>query len=77
VFKIIPGSSLAATKIQRAQLAMQLAQGAMLPRRDVLIEAGYDNPDEKLQQAHEELQKFGPPPSPPKKGKGGGGKAAA
>lgn len=78
-FKIVPESSLATTKVQRAMLRFQLAQALMIPKRDVLETAGYANPEEKYQEALEEQvkenqlrQSMGlPPPEPPKQKKGG------
>src|SRR5262245_48492821 len=51
-FTIEPGSSLAVTKMQRAQAKAMLVQMGMLHPREILIEF-YDNPDEKLKEAQE------------------------
>jgi len=77
-FKIIPFSSLASTRIQRAMLLEQLAEKHLIPGSMVLEEAGFDNPKELVKEAATELQEAAtmglPPPEPPKKGKSGGGK---
>ena len=65
-FKITPGSSLAATKVQRALLFSQLAQQGMIPREDVLTELGIPDPKEKVAQAKLEQLEMGPIPVPPK-----------
>lgn len=71
-FHVTPGSSIAASKIQRAQLWGQLAQNMIAPRTKVLEELGEQNPKELIAQAMEEVQTMGPP-NPPK-GKAGGKK---
>lgn len=74
-FSIIPESSLSSTKIQRAMLKRELAAAMMIPSRDVLEELGYSNPNEKVQEAIEEMkmkQAMGlPPPDDGKKKSGG------
>lgn len=50
-FKVVPFSSLSATRIQRSQLLMQLNQQAMVPGRMVLEELGFDNPKDLLLEA--------------------------
>lgn len=55
MFAIDPGSSLAATKIQRAMMAFNLVQLGTLHPREVLIELGYQNPDEKIKKAKEAI----------------------
>ena len=76
-FKIIPFSSLASTRMQRAMLLEQLAEKHLIPGSMVLEEAGFDNPKELLKEAAQEIhesQALGiPPPEPPKK-TGGKGK---
>lgn len=68
-FKINPLSTLAATKMARAQLLMQLVEMGALPRSMILREVGYYNAGDLLKEAQAEIQQFGPPPSP-KKNKG-------
>lgn len=68
--KIVPLSSLASTKIQRAMLKQQLASAMMIPSVDVLREVGISNPQEKVQEAIEEMQMkqaMGLPPPDQKK----------
>ena len=70
---IVPGSSLASTKTQRAMLKFQLAQAMMIPKSDVVAEVGISNPREKVQEAAAEAaanQALGIPP-PQAKGTGG------
>ena len=73
-FKIIPFSSLASTRIQRAMMLEQLAEKGGIPMSMVLEEAGFDNPKELQAQAAKEMQEkqaLGfPPPEPPKKSGG-------
>lgn len=66
-FKISPGSSLAANKVAKAQLLAQLAETGRFPFSKVMLELGYDNPDELQQMAQAEIQKYGPPQPPTKK----------
>ena len=70
-FKITPLSTLAATKVARAQLLKQLVDGGLLPRTVLLQEIGYTDADTQLQKVMEEQQKYGAvtPAPPPKKGK--------
>jgi len=75
-FKVIPFSTLASTKIQRAMLLEQLVAMGAIPQALATKEAGFDNPEELMQQRAEELKKMTemgiPPPAPP--GKDGGKK---
>jgi len=67
--EIVPGSSLASTKTQRAMLKFQLAQAMMIPKADVVAEVGIVNPREKVQEAAAEAvanQALGIPPPEPK-----------
>jgi hypothetical protein len=66
-FKVQPLSSLAATKVARAQLFMELVEGGMMPRTLLLEQVGFSNGDELMQKAHAEAIKFGPPQPPKKK----------
>ena len=66
-FKIKPMSSLAANKVARAQLLAQLAETGRFPFGAVLREVGFDNSDDLMQQAQQEIQKYGPPTPPTKK----------
>lgn len=50
-FVVEPGSSLAATRVQRAMMAFQLSQAGMLHPIEVLKELGYLNPEEKMKEA--------------------------
>ena len=77
---IVPLSSLAGTKIQRAMLKFQLAQAVMIPKRDVLAEIGVANPEEKVREAASEMiehQALGIPPPSAAPGKGGKKKQGA
>ena len=55
-FKIIPFSSLASTRIQRAMVLEQFADNRLHPGSMVLEEAGFDNPKELQAQAAKEMQ---------------------
>jgi hypothetical protein len=70
-FKIQPGSSLASTKMQRAQMFGELAKNGIADPRRVLRELGVENPDEEIKAAIEFMQMrsaAGLPP--PDQGKG-------
>lgn len=56
VFKVMPGSSLAMTRIQKGVMAANLYQMGLLPGEDVLIAAEWPNPDETVKRAREEMQ---------------------
>ena len=75
-FRIVPYSSMSSTRQQRAAVKAALVQQHVLPPSEVLREAGYDNPKEKLQETAEEMKEMMalgliPPPDEqkPKKGK--------
>ena len=74
-FKVLPFSTLASTKIQRALAMEQLASGGLIPQSMVTKEAGFDNFEELQQQVAKEMkfrESLGiPPPQPPKSTKGG------
>jgi hypothetical protein len=73
-FKVIPFSTLSSNKIQRAAMLTQMAQEGAIPMSMVVKEAGFDNPEELMQQAAKEMQmkqQMGFPMPEPKKGKGG------
>ena len=55
-FAVEPGSSLAITRVQRVMSAAFFVENGWLHPREVLIEAGYANPDEKLEKAQEAVQ---------------------
>lgn len=57
-FKVKPGSSLAATRMQRVQVFAELAKNHIGSVTRVLREVGIDNPEEELQQAFKEAQMF-------------------
>lgn len=50
-FTIAPGSSLAITRTQRAMMKFQLASAGWIHPREILMELGIPNPDEKLAEA--------------------------
>lgn len=68
-FKISPFSSLAANKIARGQMLMQLAETGAFPMTKVMTELGFDNAKELRVQAQQEAAQFGPiqPTKPGKK----------
>jgi hypothetical protein len=70
-FLVTPGSSLAATRVQRTMAALQLrsATGVAPSVRRILQEADMGDPDELMKEGLEEA-KYLPEPPPPK-GKGG------
>ncbi len=57
-FRIVPYSSLSTTRQQRAALKGALVQQHILPPSEVLREAGYDNPNEKFQEAAAEFKEL-------------------
>lgn len=67
-FKVLPGSSLAMTRVQKGVLASNLYQLGLIPGIEVLRAAEYPNPEEMVKQAREESA-MGMGPSG-----GGGGK---
>jgi len=67
-FKISPFSSLAANKIARGQMLMQLAEMGMMPASQVMTELGFDNAKELRSMAQQEAMQFGPLTPPSKKG---------
>lgn len=76
-FRVQPLSSLAQTKVARAQLLMQLVEAVMLPRDVPLRELGYNNADELIEKAtkeHAAMAQLGIGAQPAKKK---GGKKAA
>lgn len=73
-FKVLPFSTLSATKVQRAAVLEQLAEQLAIPQSMVTQEAGFDNWEELQQQAVVEqakkqqlLQQLGIQPPEPKK----------
>lgn len=60
-FKVLPGSSLASTRIQRGVMALNLRQAGLLAGVDVLRAAEWPNPEEAFQRAQEELASGGGP----------------
>ena len=73
-FKIVPYSSMSTTRQARAALKGALVQQHLLAPSELLREAGYANPQEKLAEASAEFKQMMamglvPPPEPPKKGK--------
>ena len=79
-FKIQPLSTLAATKIARAQLLKELVMGGLFPRLQLLKELGFDNAKDLLAQVQKENQEYGslqPPPKSSSKQQGGGRSKAA
>ena len=68
-FKITPSSTLAATKLQRAQMLGGLVDKGYVPITDLLREVGYENAEEVIKKAREQMQQW-PPPPPPQKAKG-------
>jgi hypothetical protein len=72
-FRIVPMSSLASAKVARAQLLTQLNSKTYYPGKRILTELGFDNPDELMKEAIQELQErqmLGVPPPQPEKAKG-------
>lgn len=69
-FKISPFSSLAANKIARGQMLMQLAETGAFPMTKVMTELGFDNAGELRKQAQQEAMTYGPLNPPAKSGKG-------
>lgn len=71
-FKVIPFSTLSSNKLQRTQMMTAMAEQGAIPMSMVVKEAGFDNPEELMQQAAKEMQmkqQMGfPPPQPQKKG---------
>lgn len=68
-FRVQPLSSLAQTKVARAQMLMQLVEQVMMPRSMVLREVGYNNADELLNEARAEAAQMAQlMPQQPKKG---------
>ena len=60
-FKVLPGSSLAMTRVQKGVLASNLYQLGLIPGIEVLRAAEYPNPEEMVKQAREEAaQGLGP-----------------
>ena len=55
-FRVVPYSSLSTTRQQRAALKGALVQQRLLAPSEVLREAGYDNPREKMAEAAEEFK---------------------
>lgn len=76
-FKIVPFSSLASTRMQRAALLQEFAGQGLIPPSMVLEEAGFDNYADLLKQLKEDvdirMQLGIPLPQPPQKGKKKGG----
>lgn len=71
-FLVVPGSSLATTRVQRTMMAMQLraALGVVPPVKTILKEADLGDPDELIAEGLAEAQKYGfQPPQPGKKKK--------
>lgn len=78
-FMVQPMSSLATTKVARAQLLMQLVEAVMLPRTLVLQEVGFHNSEELIGQAQQEaatMAAMNIPQGGAKKRSGGAKKAA-
>lgn len=75
-FKVVPFSTLASTKLQRAMVLQNLAQAGMISPAMVTKEAGFDNWKDLLKDLAEYMQfrqQIGlPPPEPTKPQKGGG-----
>lgn len=74
-FKVLPFSTLASTKVQRAAILEQLAEQMAIPQSMVVQEAGFENWQELLQEALQEMamkqqlmKKFGVEPPPPSGG---------
>lgn len=60
-FRVIPGSSLAMTRIQKGVMALNLYQAGLVPGVDVLKAAEWANPDETIERARtEQAQGLGP-----------------
>ena len=60
-FRVIPGSSLAMTRIQKGVMALNLYQAGLIPGVDVLKAAEWANPDETIERARtEQAQGLGP-----------------
>jgi hypothetical protein len=71
-FKIVPYSSLSTTRQQRAALKGALVQQHILSPDEVLREAGYENPREKMEEAADTfkwMEQVGLTPPPDEKGK--------
>lgn len=76
-FNVVPYSSLAMTKVQRAMMKKQLADALLIPGSMVLDELGYSNSLELTQEAvawNAARQLEGVPPPQPDKKSGGGKK---
>jgi hypothetical protein len=61
-FLVVPGSSLASTRVQRTMLAMNLRNNLGIPVpsiKTILREADLGDPDEMIQDGYEEAQKLG------------------
>jgi len=67
-FKILPFSTLAATKMARVSMLLQLAETGRYPFKRLFREIGIDDADTAMQEAAAEAQQYGPP-QPPKKTK--------
>lgn len=72
-FLVVPGSSLANTRVQRTMMAMQLRGNLGVPVpsvKTILKEADLGDPDEMMREGFEEAQQFGMgQPEPPKSAK--------
>lgn len=60
-FRVIPGSSLSMTRIQKGVMALNLYQAGLLPGVDVLRAAEWANPEETFERAQQERQAGGGP----------------
>lgn len=74
-FRVQPLSSLAQTKVARAQLLMQLVEAVMMPREQVLREVGFNNAPELINKAKAEAAQMAAFMPPPQKRGGGGNKS--
>jgi hypothetical protein len=59
-FRVLPGSSLASTRVQRGVMAMNLHMAGLLPGEEVLRAAEWPSPAETVQKARQERAQFGP-----------------
>ena len=65
-FQVLPGSSLASTRLQRGVVAMNLHMAGLLPGDEVLKAAEWPNPTETVERARKERAQF-PPAMPNRK----------
>ena len=67
-FVVEPGSSLAVTKVQRAMMRLEMFKVGGMRLSKVMEEMGIENPEEEIEKAREEREKYGL--TPPEEGDG-------